>query len=97
MTEQESRQVAPTRTDAEYLSARKRLEARRDFGAHLVSFVVVNVALVGVWAMTGGGYFWPAWVIGLWGVGLVLHGWEVFFRRPVTDADIQRELRKHQT
>jgi len=44
--------------------------------------------------MTGGGYFWPAWVIAGWGVGLVLHGWEVFVRRPITEADIEQEMRK---
>jgi hypothetical protein len=53
--------------------ARRRVQARRDYGSHLLAYVVVNVALVAVWAFTGGGYFWPAWVICLWGVGLVMH------------------------
>jgi hypothetical protein len=74
---------------------RRRLQARRDLGAHLVSYVVVNAFLVVIWALTGGGYFWPAWVLGAWGVGLVLHAWDVFVRRPVTEADIDNELRRH--
>lgn len=74
--------------------ARKRLEARRDFWNHVVVYVVVNAFLVGIWAMTGGGYFWPVWVLAGWGIGLVLHAWEVFFRKPVTEADIDAELRK---
>jgi hypothetical protein len=72
--------------------ARKRLQERRDFGSHLVAYVVVNTSLIVVWAMTGAGYFWPAWVLAGWGAGLVLHAWEVFFRRPVTEADIDEEL-----
>jgi len=72
----------------------KRVKARRDLGAHAVTYVVVNAFLVGVWFMSGGGYFWPAWVIGGWGIGLVLNAWEVLFRRPITEADIQREMRR---
>ena len=64
------------------------------FGAHLVVYAVVNASLILIWAVTGAGYFWPAWVLGGWGIGLVLHAWEVFFRRPVTDADIRAELQR---
>ena len=93
--EQSERQLSETvdRGPA-YEEARKRLQARRDFGANLISYVVVNAFLVGMWAMTGGGYFWPAWVMGAWGVGLVLHAWEVFVRRPITEADIEREMHR---
>jgi hypothetical protein len=82
-------------TDADRESVRKRLQAKRDFGSHLVAYVVVNAFLVGVWAATGAGYFWPAWVIGGWGAGLLLHAWDVFWRRAVTEADIDAELRRH--
>jgi hypothetical protein len=75
-------------------AARRRLQARRDFGSHLVSYVVVNAFLIGVWAVTGGGYFWPVWVIACWGMGLVLHAWDVFWRRPLTEADIDAELER---
>jgi hypothetical protein len=75
-------------------AARKRVQARRDFSSHLVAFVVVNAAFIIIWAFTGGGYFWPAWVIGLWGVGLVLHAWDVYLRRPVTEADVDAEVRR---
>jgi hypothetical protein len=78
----------------EWVEARKRVTLRRDFGSHLVVYFVVNAALVLVWAFTGAGYFWPVWVLGLWGIGLVLHAWEAFVRRPITDADIQAELRR---
>ena len=74
--------------------AKKRLEKRRDLGAHVVAYVVINAMLVAIWAMTGAGYFWPAWVIFGWGVGLVLNVWDVYFRRPVTEHDIQREIER---
>jgi hypothetical protein len=39
------------------------------------------------------GYFWPGWVLAGWGVLLVLDAWNVYGRRPLTDDDIDRELR----
>lgn len=84
-----------TSTDSEWERARKRLQTRRDFGSHVVAYVVINAFLVGVWAFTGAGYFWPAWVLGGWGAGLVLHAWDAFLHRQVTDADIEAELRRH--
>jgi hypothetical protein len=75
-------------------AARRRVQARRDFGGHLAAYVVINTFLVLVWAITGAGYFWPVWVIAAWGIGLVLHAWDVFLRRPVTEADIDAELHR---
>jgi hypothetical protein len=74
--------------------ARKRIEAKRDFGSHVVVYVVINAFVIGIWAFTGAGYFWPAWLIGAWGIGLVLHAWDLFVRRPVTEADVDEELRR---
>src|SRR5262249_20110279 len=52
-------------------AARKRLEAKRGFVSNLVAYVVINGFMIAVWAVTGGGYFWPAWLLGGWGVALV--------------------------
>jgi hypothetical protein len=81
-------------TDATYEEARRRVQNRRDLTTHVVAYVVINAMLIGIWAITGAGYFWPAWVLLAWGVGLVLNTWDVFFRRPVTDADVERELQR---
>lgn len=83
-----------TETDPARARARQRVQARREFGSHAVAYIVVNAFLVMAWALTGAEYFWPAWVIAGWGAGLVLHAWEVFVRRPVTEADVDTELRR---
>ena len=75
-------------------AAQRRVLARREFTVDIVSYVVVNLLLIGIWALTGAGYFWPIWVIGGWGVGVALHVWNVFLRAPVTDADIDAELQR---
>jgi hypothetical protein len=76
--------------------ASERVHKRRDFAAHAVAYVVVNAMLIGIWAFTGAGYFWPAWVLFGWGVGLVLNFWDVYLRRPVTEHDIQQEMKRMQ-
>jgi uncharacterized ion transporter superfamily protein YfcC len=78
----------------EYEQARKRVERKRKFGADLVAYVVINAFLIIVWAASGMGYFWPAWVLAGWGMLLVLDAWNVFFCRPVTRTDIENELRR---
>ena len=75
--------------------ARKRIEKRRGLQSGTVAYVVINAFLVGVWWATGGGYFWPAWILGGWGVGMVLAWWD-YLRAPVTEADIEAELRRMQ-
>jgi fatty acid desaturase len=79
---------------AEYEAARKRVETKRKFHSDLVAYVVVNIFLVGVWAVTGAGYFWPGWVMAGWGVLLCLDGWNAYVRHPVTEADVERELQQ---
>ena len=78
----------------EYEQARKRVEQKRKFRADLVAYIVINAFLIGVWAATGMGYFWPAWVLAGWGALLVLDAWDVFYRRPVTRKDVEDELRR---
>jgi hypothetical protein len=72
--------------------ALQRLRKKRDLVGHLVAYVVINAAFVGIWAFSGGGYFWPGWILLGWGVGVVLNVWDVYFRRPITDADVDREV-----
>lgn len=73
-------------------AALKRLSERRDFGSNIVAYVVVNLALVAIWYFTGKGYFWPAWILGCWGIGLALHAWTIWGRRPITEEDVRREM-----
>ena len=75
-----------------YEQAKVNVRKRRDLSAHVVTYVVVNAMFIGIWAITGMGYFWPAWVLFGWGVGLILNVWDVYFRRPVTEHDIQEEM-----
>jgi class 3 adenylate cyclase len=51
---------------------------RQSFKIHLTVYLAVNAGLIGIWAASGGGYFWPVWPILGWGIGLACHGASLF-------------------
>ena len=84
--------MSPNGDEKRRTAAIERLKAKRAFWQNVVSYVVVNAFLVGVWALTGAGYFWPAWVLGGWGIGVVMHGWTVFGQKPISEEEIEAEM-----
>jgi fatty acid desaturase len=73
----------------------RRIKAKREFSQHVVAYVVVNAALVAIWATTNSdGYFWPVWPMLGWGVGLAFHAYTTFGERPITEEEIQREIKR---
>jgi hypothetical protein len=71
-----------------------RLKKRRDFHTHLLVFVLVNSASFAIWALAGGGFPWPLVLIAFWGVGLVMNAYDVYFRRPIGEHEIEREIER---
>ncbi len=71
--------------------ALKQLKKKREFTADLFAYVVVNTFIVGIWAVTGSGFFWPIFPILAWGMGLIFHAWDVY-QRPPTEEQIRREM-----
>ena len=80
------------------------LKRKRKFVQDAVGYVAVNGVLWIVWALADGsadgGLPWPAWVSLIWGFLLAIDAWRAFGRwpaslhRPITEADIQRELKR---
>jgi hypothetical protein len=76
-------------------AARKRIEDRRNFVPHLIVYLVINAGLILLWAASDGvGFFWPGIVLIGWGVGLLMHAWNAFFSKPISEADVDRELQR---
>jgi uncharacterized ion transporter superfamily protein YfcC len=89
-------EVAPS-TDQELREqAIRQLRKKRDFRTHLFIYVLVNAMLVVIWAVTGAGFFWPAFVIWGWGIGVAAHAWDVYARKPITEEEIRRETERLQ-
>jgi 2TM domain len=84
--------------------AMKRLKEKNDFRIHLLIYLSVNAMLVVIWAMTGGlslingaytfAFFWPIFVIVGWGIGVLAHGYSIYFGNLYSEDQIQREMQK---
>lgn len=70
-----------------------RLEDRAGFRAHLLTYVLVNLMIIGIWAFSGGGFFWPFYPLAGWGIGLALHAYGTWSGAP-TEAKVQAQLRR---
>lgn len=71
------------------------LRRKRGFRGQLVSYVLVNAFLWGLWLATGGAAeqgYWPAWVSGAWGIGLAFSAWHVFGQKPISESEIEAEM-----
>jgi hypothetical protein len=86
------------RADEEDVRAKaiKRIKRKRDFLGHVVVFLVINAGLWVVWAVDGANTddLWPAWVTGIWLVILVLDAFKVHGERPISDQQIEEEMRR---
>jgi 2TM domain len=75
----------------------KNLKQRREFYAHLIVYLMVNGFLAVIWWMlTPDIFFWPVIPIVLWGIGVVMNGYEVFFAGNIDEADIRGEIQRMQ-
>lgn len=72
--------------------ARMRVEKKYKLRVDAISYILVNLFLVGVWAVAGFGY-WPGWVIAGWSVMFLLAMIAAYTHRPLTTQDIERVLR----
>ena len=51
--------------------------------------------MVVIWSMTSGGFFWPAFPMAAWGIGVVMNAWDVW-QGDFSEADIEREVARLQ-
>ena len=70
----------------------RRLKKRSDFHMHLLMYVLVNGFFVGIWAITHSGFFWPAFPMMGWGIGLVANAVDVYRDEEPTEERIQQEI-----
>lgn len=70
----------------------ERLKKKRDFTTHLFIYLLVNSMLVGIWAVTGGDFFWPIFPILGWGIGVGANAWDVYGRKPISEGEIEQEI-----
>jgi len=70
----------------------RRLKKQQDFRGHLLVYILVNAFLVGIWAATGSGFFWPVFPLAGWGIGVVMNAWDAYGREDLGEDRIRREM-----
>lgn len=70
------------------------VKKKRAFRAHLFTYVCVNAFLVTIWAVAGGGFFWPVFPIVGWGIGVAANAWDTYGRKPISEDEIRRESQR---
>ena len=71
----------------------QRLKMKQDFKGILAGGLFAVVVVVVIWAIGGGGYFWPVWVMLGAAIGIVAQGWKAYGpSNRITEDDVQREM-----
>jgi hypothetical protein len=73
----------------------QRLKMKQDFKGLAGSAILAVVVTTIIWAMGGGGDYWPKWVILGVAIALVVQGWKAYGpSNRITEADVQREMER---
>ena len=65
---------------------------QQKFNKSLGRYAIVNTFLVGINVLLmGGGFLWSLYVLGFWGMGLALKGWNLYH---LADEEYDRQLQK---
>jgi hypothetical protein len=71
----------------------QRLKMKQDFKGILAGGLFAVVVTVVIWAIGGGGYFWPVWVMLGAAIAIVAQGWKAYGpSNRITEDDVQREM-----
>ena len=69
------------------------LKMKQDFKGLAGGGLFAVVIVVAIWALSGGGYFWPVWVMLGAAIAIVSTGWKAYGpANRITEDDVQREM-----
>ena len=83
-------------TNARERAAYGRIAAKRRYRVHVAALLVVSGLLTTVWAQGDQGFYWPVFLLGGWGLHLVVCGFELYVR-PITPRQIAAEVERSHT
>jgi hypothetical protein len=55
-------------------------------------YLVISCVLTAAWALGGGGFFWPMYLMAVWGAGVIVNGYLAYRPRAKGKG---MEVRKH--
>jgi hypothetical protein len=71
-----------------------RLKRKDELRRHVFAYLLVNGALIVIWAVMGAHFFWPVFPLLGWGIGLTFHAYDTFAAAQFTEDQIQREIER---
>ncbi|UCG10122.1 MAG: 2TM domain-containing protein [Dehalococcoidia bacterium] len=78
-----------------YEEASRKVKDRKRFYGGLATYLIVNAVLVVIWALSGQGYMWFLWPLGIWGVFVLGDYLRVFvFGKGSDQRAIEKEAEK---
>ena len=78
-----------------YEEASKKVRDRKRFYGGLATYLIVNAVLIVIWALSGQGYMWFLWPLGIWGVFVLGDYLRVFvFGKGSDQQAIEKEVEK---
>ena len=78
-----------------YEEASKRVKEKKRFYGGLVTYLIVNAVLIVIWALSGRGYPWFLWPLGIWGAFVLGDFLRISVFREKSDHEaIEREVEK---
>ena len=77
----------PNETDNAYFKAQKKVEDIKGFYGNLFSYILVNIGLATLNLLTSPEYLWFLYSAVGWGIGVVIHGLNVFNYMPFLGSD----------
>ena len=78
-----------------YKEASRKVKDRKRFYGGLATYLIVNAVLVIIWALSGQGYMWFLWPLGIWGVFVLGDYLRVFvFGKGSDQQAIEKEAEK---
>jgi len=80
-----------------YRKAREKVEEKKGFYVHFIVYIVVNILLIIIWAVTGAGFPWFIFPLGGWAIGILFHFlWVFVFSRQTSweRREIEKEVER---
>ena len=79
-----------------YNMALRRVREKRQFLTHLISYVAVNIFLIGINLFTNQyySYYWFLYVTLAWGIGLLAHGVKLYTVLNLDEEAVEKEVER---
>jgi hypothetical protein len=79
--------------------AEKRVKKKKDFYNNLRAYIALNILFIVIWALSGAGYPWFLWPLGIWGFFTLWSYMDVFvFKKGMESEkaaiDIDKEVER---